>query len=125
MCALKNCVKLAIRIKKPFAYINKNIHIRSFSFEMSDEEAKSKLAAQSAAPVETIFDKIIRKEIPAKIDYEDDQCLAFHDVSPQAPVHLLLIPKRRIDKLENTQKSDIEVSFDFFVFIYYRLKPCV
>merc|ERR1712002_736164 len=42
---------------------------------------------------DTIFGKIIRKEIPAKILHEDEQCLAFQDVSPQAPVHFLVIPK--------------------------------
>jgi histidine triad (HIT) family protein len=40
-----------------------------------------------------LFLKIISREIPAKIAYEDDLCLAFHDISPQAPVHLLIIPK--------------------------------
>lgn len=50
----------------------------------------------------TIFEKIIRKEIPAKIVYEDDLCLAFHDVNPQAPVHVLLIPKiTEIDRLSH------------------------
>lgn len=44
----------------------------------------------------TIFKKIIDKQIPAKIVYEDDQCLAFHDVNPQAPVHVLVIPKQEI-----------------------------
>lgn len=43
---------------------------------------------------ETIFDKIIRREIPADIVYEDEHCLAFRDVNPQAPVHILLIPKQ-------------------------------
>lgn len=43
-----------------------------------------------------IFLKIVRKEIPAKVVYEDDQCLAFHDVNPQAPTHVLLIPKKEI-----------------------------
>lgn len=48
----------------------------------------------------TIFKKIIDKEIPAKIAYEDDLCLAFHDINPQAPVHILLIPKiTEIDRL--------------------------
>jgi diadenosine tetraphosphate (Ap4A) HIT family hydrolase len=42
---------------------------------------------------ETIFDKIIRKEIPANIVYEDDHVLAFRDIAPQAPVHILVIPK--------------------------------
>lgn len=41
----------------------------------------------------TIFKKIIDKEVPSKVVYEDDICLAFHDVMPQAPVHVLVIPK--------------------------------
>ena len=45
---------------------------------------------------ETIFTKIIQKEIPADILYEDDECLAFRDISPQAPVHFLVIPKKPI-----------------------------
>lgn len=50
----------------------------------------------------TIFSKIINREIPAKIVYEDDLCLAFHDVNPQAPVHILLIPKLTdIDQLSH------------------------
>mmetsp|Transcript_21776 Transcript_21776/g.30769 ORF Transcript_21776/g.30769 Transcript_21776/m.30769 type:complete len:119 (-) Transcript_21776:125-481(-) len=55
---------------------------------------------------DTIFGKIIRKEIPAKIAYEDDICLAFHDVAPQAPVHVLLIPKKYIDQIENATDDD-------------------
>jgi histidine triad (HIT) family protein len=47
---------------------------------------------------ETIFSKIIRKEIPAEIVYENDLVLAFKDIRPQAPVHILIIPK--IDELE-------------------------
>ncbi len=54
---------------------------------------------------DTIFGKIIRKEIPAKIVYEDELCLAFHDVSPQAPVHVLVIPKQPIESLEKLQAS--------------------
>jgi histidine triad (HIT) family protein len=44
----------------------------------------------------TIFKRIIDKEIPAQIVYEDDLCLAFRDVNPQAPTHVLLIPKKEI-----------------------------
>lgn len=58
---------------------------------------------------ETIFSKIIRKEIPAKIIYEDDQCLAFHDVSPQAPVHVLVIPKKPIESLAQLDASDAQL----------------
>lgn len=55
---------------------------------------------------ETIFSKIIRREIPAKIVYEDEQCLAFHDVQPQAPVHVLVIPKKPIVSLEQLAAED-------------------
>ena len=52
------------------------------------------VAAADNAPA-TIFDKIISKQIPADIVYEDNQCLAFKDIAPQAPVHVLVIPKQR------------------------------
>lgn len=55
---------------------------------------------------DTIFDKIIRRQIPADIIYEDERCLAFNDVSPQGPVHFLVIPKRRIAKLEDGTAAD-------------------
>ncbi len=47
----------------------------------------------------TIFSKIIAREIPADIVYEDDLCLAFRDINPQAPTHVLLIPKQELSKL--------------------------
>ncbi|PKA62095.1 14 kDa zinc-binding protein [Apostasia shenzhenica] len=59
-----------------------------------DEEASAKVAATSAeSGGPTIFDKIILKKIPSSIVYEDETVLAFRDVSPQAPVHVLVIPK--------------------------------
>ena len=54
----------------------------------------------------TIFQKIIDKEIPANIVYEDDRCLAFHDVAPQAPVHVLVIPKQPITSMAAIQDGD-------------------
>jgi histidine triad (HIT) family protein len=56
--------------------------------------------------VTTLFGKIIRREIPADIVYEDELCLAFRDINPQAPTHVLLIPKRQIDKLVNARSED-------------------
>ena len=54
----------------------------------------------------TLFKKIIDKEIPAKIVYEDEDCLAFHDINPQAPVHILVIPKiTEIDELKNAKDN--------------------
>ena len=55
---------------------------------------------------DTIFTKIINKEIPADIVHEDDLCLAFRDVNPQAPVHILLIPKKPLDTLSNARPED-------------------
>jgi len=55
---------------------------------------------------ETIFSKIISREIPADILYEDDQCLAFRDVNPQAPTHFLVIPKKPIAKLSDATEGD-------------------
>lgn len=55
---------------------------------------------------DNIFLKIIDKTIPAKIAYEDDQCLAFHDIKPQAPVHVLVIPKKEIRTLDDAGAED-------------------
>jgi len=55
---------------------------------------------------DTIFSKIIKREIPADIIYEDDLALAFRDVNPQAPVHFLVIPKKPIVKLSESTIED-------------------
>ena len=58
---------------------------------------------------DNIFLKIINKQIRAKIAYEDDRCLAFHDVNPQAPVHLLIIPKKVIPTHDDLTAADAEL----------------
>lgn len=55
---------------------------------------------------DTIFSKIIRREIPADIVYEDDLALAFRDITPQAPTHILVIPKQPIPKLSEATDTD-------------------
>jgi histidine triad (HIT) family protein len=56
---------------------------------------------------DTIFDKIIRRELPADIVYEDDEILAFRDIHPQAPVHVLFVPKRKsIPTLNDCSEAD-------------------
>ncbi len=60
----------------------------------------------SSEATETIFSKIIRKEIPADIVYEDNLAIAFRDVNPQAPVHILVIPKEPIAMLSNAESKD-------------------
>jgi histidine triad (HIT) family protein len=56
-----------------------------------------------------IFCKIIRGEIPSKKIYEDDEMLAFHDVTPQSPVHFLVIPKRHIRNVMETKAADVSL----------------
>lgn len=56
--------------------------------------------------METVFDRIIRKEIPADVVFEDDEVLAFRDIHPLAPVHILIIPKRHIGTIDNLADTD-------------------
>ena len=55
---------------------------------------------------DTIFQKIIDRELPADIIYEDDKSLVFRDINPVAPTHLLIIPKKQIEKISDAQKED-------------------
>jgi histidine triad (HIT) family protein len=55
---------------------------------------------------DNIFLKILDKSIPAKVAYEDDRCLAFHDVRPQAPTHVLVIPRKVIRTLDDAAAED-------------------
>lgn len=55
----------------------------------------------------TLFEKIIRREIPAKIAYEDDDLIAIHDVNPQAPVHVLIIPKKVVPRIGEANEQDV------------------
>jgi len=57
----------------------------------------------------TLFEKIIAREIPAAIVYEDDQVLAFRDIKPQAPVHVLVIPKNPISRIAEAKPEDQQV----------------
>jgi histidine triad (HIT) family protein len=63
----------------------------------------------------TLFQKIIDREIPAEIVYEDDLCLAFRDIRPQAPVHLLVIPKKEIPSADEITAADESLVGHLFV----------
>lgn len=63
----------------------------------------------------TIFGKIITKEIPADIVYEDDFVLAFNDISPQAPVHIIIIPKKEIPTINDITPDDSELIMKLFL----------
>jgi histidine triad (HIT) family protein len=56
--------------------------------------------------VTTVFARIIARELPAEIVYEDDLCLAFKDIHPQAPIHLLVVPKKEIPRLADAGAED-------------------
>lgn len=59
---------------------------------------------------DTLFTRIIKREIPADIIYEDELCLAFNDINPQAPVHFLVIPKKPIPTLNDLDESDRQIA---------------
>ena len=63
---------------------------------------------------DTLFEKILRKEIPAKVVYEDEQVLAFRDIQPQAPVHVLVIPKKKIARFSDLAACDVLETGAFF-----------
>lgn len=67
-----------------------------------------------------LFCKIIGKSIPAKIAFEDDSLVAIHDINPQAPTHLLIIPKRHIDRISHCEGSDSEI-FGNLILVAKRL----
>ena len=70
----------------------------------------------------TIFKKIIDREIPANIVYEDDLCLAFHDVAPQAPVHVLIIPKDTgLTSLNDIKSEEAEKIIGHIIMIITKL----
>lgn len=59
--------------------------------------------------MKTIFQKIIDREIPAKLAHEDEHCIAIHDINPQAPVHVLIIPKKPIPRVGEASVADQSV----------------
>lgn len=58
---------------------------------------------------ETVFDRILDGSIPADIVYEDDHCLGFRDINPQAPVHVLVIPRRKLVGLQSVEPDDADL----------------
>ena|SRR5688572_29560760 len=64
---------------------------------------------------DSIFTKIVRREIPAKVAYEDDDYIAVHDINPQAPVHVLVVPKKLIATLNDLTEADRELVGGMFL----------
>lgn len=59
--------------------------------------------------MKTIFEKIIDREIPSTIEYEDESVIAFRDVTPQAPIHILIVPKKRISSINECKAEDVAI----------------
>ncbi|CAO2831459.1 unnamed protein product [Amaranthus hypochondriacus] len=72
---------------------------------MASEKEAALVAASTPLDSPTIFDKIIKKEIPSNVVFEDDQVLCFRDINPQAPVHIVVIPKVK-DGLSGLSKAE-------------------
>ncbi|XP_037278881.1 adenosine 5'-monophosphoramidase HINT1 [Rhipicephalus microplus] len=70
---------------------------------MASEVQRAQLASETE---DTIFGKIVRGDIPTQFIYEDDKCVAFHDINPQAPVHFLVIPRKPIPQLSKATEDD-------------------
>lgn len=69
------------------------------------------------AEEKTLFAKIIDREIPADIIYEDDECLAFNDINPQAPVHVLVIPKKPVASIAALEDEDAALAGHLLIVI--------
>lgn len=59
--------------------------------------------------MKTLFERIIERSIPAKIEFEDAQCIVIHDIEPQAPVHLLIIPKQVIERVSALNAAEAPI----------------
>jgi|WetSurMetagenome_2_1015567.scaffolds.fasta_scaffold850648_1 histidine triad (HIT) family protein len=68
------------------------------------------MSDETAYKDDCVFCKIIAKEIPAKIEYEDDLCISFHDINPRAKVHLLVIPKKHISTIKDLKPEDEQIA---------------
>ncbi|XP_071402376.1 histidine triad nucleotide-binding protein 2, mitochondrial [Centroberyx affinis] len=92
-----NLLRRACRAERPLCTKSDEVRLA--------EEASRKYGS----PAPTIFSKVIDKSIPADIIYEDDKCLAFRDISPQAPVHFLVIPRVPIPRISDVKDDDAEL----------------
>ncbi|XP_072289200.1 histidine triad nucleotide-binding protein 2, mitochondrial [Eucyclogobius newberryi] len=85
-------------------------HVQRHLCSKSDEVRLAQEASNKySSPAPTIFTKVIDKSLPADIIYEDDKCLAFRDISPQAPVHFLVIPRVVIPRISEAKDDDTEL----------------
>ncbi len=65
--------------------------------------------------LDCLFCKIVNKEIPSEFLYEDDSFIVFRDINPQAPVHLLIVPKKHIRSINDLKDQDLTIMSDIFI----------
>ncbi|XP_041856461.1 histidine triad nucleotide-binding protein 2, mitochondrial isoform X1 [Melanotaenia boesemani] len=82
---------------------------RSLCSKSDEVKLAEEASKKYGSPAPTIFSKVIDKSIPADIIYEDEKCLAFRDISPQAPVHFLVIPRVPIPRISAAKDDDAEL----------------
>ncbi|KAK7165066.1 hypothetical protein R3I94_003442 [Phoxinus phoxinus] len=91
-------------------HLRRALPVKSFCSSTRDEVRLAKEASKKyGKPEPTIFSKIIDKTIPAVIIHEDEKCLAFRDVNPQAPVHFLVIPRIPIPRISEAHNDDAQL----------------
>ncbi|GIY56434.1 histidine triad nucleotide-binding protein 2, mitochondrial [Caerostris darwini] len=95
----------------PDPHVPKGITSKAFVGSMCSSESEvSKAAKALKNPLKpTIFSKILDKSIPADILYEDEKCMAFRDITPQAPTHFLVIPRKHVPSLSDATMADTEL----------------
>ena len=99
----------------PVSFIQRSNYTPSTVLRMINEVDAAAIAKSTdpainaAAP--TFFDKLVAKQIPSNIIYEDDKCMAFRDINPQGPVHFLVIPKEKdgLNRLSNAREDQKEI----------------
>ena len=70
----------------------------------------------------SVFDQIIAGNLPCDKVYEDEHILAFHDIAPQAPVHILIVPKKRVEKLQDLKAKDFPILIEIVQVAQYLAK---
>jgi histidine triad (HIT) family protein len=93
----------------PGRYARQTLSDTGFFYKILQNGAGQVKIGSAAMMTENIFQKIIDKEIPAKIAFEDDLCVAFHDIHPQAPVHVLIVPRKVIPTHADVADADKEL----------------
>jgi hypothetical protein len=110
LLSIKNSLFTSAFHLSPKSYFNSSPSLRmSSEVDAATAASSSDPALNPALP--TFFDKLVSKDIPSKIIYEDDKCMAFRDINPQGPIHFLVIPKEKdgLNRLSNAREDQKDI----------------